>query len=94
MFQEYEHSDRSRLRLDFYQRILDKLDYIINQNQKLIFQSRVAEANTKTIIEQNKKMLYSLKQIESDTSTSLAYAEIALNYSKANAYFGMANYLK
>lgn len=76
------------------QRILAKLDYIINQNQEIIFQNRIAEANNQKIINQNQQMLQSLKQTERNTAQATQYAEISANYSKANAYFSLANYLK
>lgn len=76
------------------QRILERLDYIINQNESIIFQNRIREADDKKIIEQNEQMLKTLKQTAVNTSISAQYAEISANYSRANAYFSYANYLK
>lgn len=76
------------------QRILQKLDYIIEQNQEVIFQTRILEAENKKIIEQNEGMLRSLRQIEINTAEAAQYAEISANYSKTNAFFNYANYLR
>lgn len=76
------------------QRILQKLDYIIEQNQEIIFQNRIAEATNRKIIEQNEMMLKSLKQTEINTAAAAQYAEISVNYSKVNAFFNYANYLR
>lgn len=76
------------------QRIIQKLDYIIDQNQEIIFQNRILEADNKKIIEQNEKMLTSLRKTEINTATACQYAEISANYSKINAYFNYASYLR
>lgn len=76
------------------QRILEKLDTIIAQNRVLIFQNRIAEAKSQTLIDQNAKMLSLLEQTEENTSEAKQYAELAANYSKANAYFTLADYLE
>lgn len=75
------------------QRILEKLDYIIEQNQEIIFQNRIAEANSHKVLQQNEDMLNNLQRIESNTSSASHYAEVASYYSKANAYFSVAKYL-
>lgn len=76
------------------QRILEKLDYIIDQNQEIIFQNRILESQNREVINQNKKMLNNLRNIESNTNITAQYAEIAANYSGATAYFALADYLK
>ena len=76
------------------QRILEKLDYIIEQNQHIIFESRILEAQNNKTIEQNERMLKSLQQTEINTSIAAQYAQISANYSEVNAYFSLANYLK
>lgn len=76
------------------QRILQKLDYIIEQNQEVIFQNRILEAENKKIIEQNEGMLKVLRQTEINTAVAAQYAEISANYSKTNAFFNYANYLR
>ena len=76
------------------QRILERLDYIVDQNESIIFQNRIREADDKKIIGQNEQMLKILKQTAVNTSVSAQYAEISANYSRANAYFSYANYLK
>lgn len=75
-------------------RIMQKLDYLIEQNQHIIFQNRILEAKNNKIIEQNEKMLKSLQQTEINTHNAAYYAQISANYSEINAYFSMANYLK
>lgn len=76
------------------QRILKKLDYIIEQNQEIIFHNRILEADNEKIIKQNKGMLSTLKQTEINTEMAAQYAEISANYSKVNTFFSCANYLK
>lgn len=74
------------------QKILAKLDYIIGQNEEIILQNRMIEAHSKTTTEQNKKMLKTFSQIETNTAAAAQYAELSSNYSKASAYFNLANY--
>lgn len=76
------------------QRIIAKLNTIIQQQQEIIFHTRILEADNKMIIEQNEKMLKSLSRIEEDANIAVQYAEISTNYNKANAYFSLANYLR
>lgn len=76
------------------QRILERLDFIVNQNESIIFQNRIKEADDKRIIGQNEQMLKTLKQTAVNTNIAAQYAEISANYSRANAYFSFANYLR
>lgn len=75
------------------QRILAKLDYIICQNQEMIFHNRRVESDNRKIIQQNEEMLKTLNRVEEDTNLAIQYMEISANYSKAIAYFSAANYL-
>lgn len=86
---------------DGIQRILKKLDKIIEQNAEIIFQNRMIEANTRKISDQTTQMLSTMqRQLESQERTEASayeaaqYAQIASDYSKANAYFSLATYLK
>lgn len=76
------------------QRILEKLDYIIQQNEEIIFQNRILESQNRSAIEKNVNMLKELKQIEQNTNIAIQYAEISANYNEANAYFSLASYLR
>lgn len=76
------------------QRILAKLDYIIGQNEEIIFQNRVTEAQNNFIIEQNKSALGLLNKIEDNTRNILENTEMIENYCEANAYFSAASYLR
>lgn len=76
------------------QRLLERLDYIIEQNQQIIFQNRLQESANSRMIEQNNKMLNSLKETEQNVRIATQYAEISANYNKVTAYFSLANYLK
>lgn len=79
---------------DGIQRISAKLDCIIEQNQEVIFQNRIKEANDRQMIKQTDNMLASLQRTEKNTETAAQYAQISAACSKANAYFSLANYLK
>lgn len=76
------------------QRILEKLDTIIHQNQAIIFQGRIAEAQNREIIDQNTRIIDSSRRIEENMRDAVYYQEIVANYSKANAYFALATYLQ
>lgn len=75
------------------QRILSKLDGIIESNQQIIFQNRAIEASNRKMIAQNEQMLTSLQSTEYNTAIAAQYAGVAASYSAANAYFSAANYL-
>lgn len=75
------------------QRILAKLDYIISQNQEIIFQNRIMEANSQQIIDKTNAMLGSLERIEQDAGSAAQYAQLSACYNEANAYFSLATYL-
>ena len=82
------------------QRILEKLDTIIAQNEEIIFQNRQIEANTREIsdntirvLENGQRALESLERTEQNTLEAAQTAQIAANYSEINAFFSAANYL-
>lgn len=75
------------------QRILSKLDRIIDQNSEMIFLQRRNEASNQKIITQNRNMLSSLQQIEQNSYDTIQYARLSANYNEANAYFSLATYL-
>lgn len=83
------------------QRILDKLDTIIAQNEEIIFHSRIIEANTREISERtahvlttNQQILESQERTEQNTLEAAQNARIAANYAEINAFFSTANYLE
>ena len=76
------------------QRILEKLDYIIEQNYELIMQNRRIEATNQQILQTNQQMLKQLEAVEEQTYIATQYAELSANYNEATAYFSLANYLK
>ena len=76
------------------QKILQKLDIIIGQNQQEIFQNRILEAGNQVLIEQNKEMIDLIRKTELNTERAEQYAEISAYYSETNTFFSCANYLK
>lgn len=83
------------------QRIESKLDNVVSRLENLIYETRCLQGSMDWMIEQNKQMieknnqmLESLERNESNTLEAARYAELSANYSKANAYFGLATYLK
>lgn len=83
------------------QRILEKLDTIIAQNEEIIFQNRIIEANTReiagntmNILEKNQKILESQERTEQNTLEAAQNAKIAANYAEINAFFSTATYLE
>lgn len=75
------------------QRILEKLDGLIDSNQQIIFQNRILKAKNQEMIDQNEKILTHLQNAESNTALAAQYAGVAAGYNAANAYFSAANYL-
>ena len=76
------------------QKILSRLDYIIQQNEYMIFNQHRIEAQNKNMISQNESMLKSLERTEQNTFESKEYAQLSLNYNKATAFFAAATYLE
>lgn len=79
---------------DGIQRIERKLDDLTRKVEDQIQQTRLIESKASTIISQNENMLNHLQQTERNTELTAQYAQLASNYSKANAYFSLATYLK
>lgn len=80
------------------QRLESRLDEIIYRIEDVVYETRCMRAENRQaverIISQNNRMLNQLQQIESNTHNAALYAELASDYSKANAYFNLASYLK
>lgn len=76
------------------QKILSKLDYIIRQNEYMIFNQHRIESLNQSMISQNRSMLESLERTERNTFESKQYAQLSMNYSKATAFFAAATYLE
>lgn len=75
------------------QRIVERLDYVINQNDQIIMQNRRLEATNQQIVQTNKQMLKQLEDIEGREYIAAQYAALSANYSEATAYFSLADYL-
>ena len=76
------------------QRILEKLDDVIRSNEEMILRTRVLESHSKRIIEQNEELLKSAERMNESNDLIVENTALTANYSKANAYFSLANYLK
>ena len=76
------------------QRIEAKLDSIVMQNEQIILHNRHQEALNSQMTEKTDNMIRTLQQTERNTMLAAQYAELSAVYSRANAYFGYANYLK
>lgn len=76
------------------QRILEKLDDVIRSNEEMILRTRVLESHSKRIIEQNEELLKSAERMNESNDLIVENTALIANYSKANAYFSLANYLK
>ena len=83
---------------DGIQRIEAKLDIIIDRLDTIIWNQKVMrEENRRYInqqIDQNNRMLSSLKQIERNQQSIEDYSRLSAYYNEAQAFFGMATYLK
>lgn len=82
------------------QRILDKLDVIISQNEELILTARRIEANTREtaentrrILDNEQRMIAALERTEQNTADAAQAAAVAAQYSEINAFFTTAQYL-
>lgn len=76
------------------EKILQKLDLIIEQNERIIFNSHINESHNDIMIKQNEQMLRMLEQAEIDRRLAAQYAEILAYYNMTNSYFSLADYLK
>ena len=76
------------------QRILEKLDDVIRSNEEMILRTRVLESHSKRIIEQNEELLKSAERMNESNDLIVEKTALIANYSKVNAYFSLANYLK
>lgn len=80
------------------QRLEQRLDVIISEVSDLIYETRCMRKDNEyminQVIKQNKEMLQSLQRSESNSVEAAQYAQLAVNYSAANAYFSLATYLK
>ena len=79
---------------DGIQKILNKLDLIIQQNEEIIFRQHRIEAQNSKMISQNREMLGTLERTEQNTISSEQYARLSANYSRVSAYFSAATYLE
>lgn len=79
------------------QRIEQKLNTIIELIHGNIIETRLLREENRQRVEatiaQNNQMIRQLENIERDSYEASQYAELASNYSKANAYFSLARYL-
>ena len=79
---------------DGIRRIEGRLDQIVGHLEDIIYETRCVGKNVQSLICQNNSMLRHLQESSRNTAEAAQYAELASNYSKASAYFGLANYLK
>ena len=79
-------------------RIEARLVEIVDALEEQIYETRClrgeAHRSNQRQIEQNTRMLESLRQTEQNTQRAAQYAELGSNYSRANAFFSLATYLK
>lgn len=80
------------------QRLETKLDQVINRISDVIYETRCMRSENKSMVERqvlhDKKMLRELQAIASNSQDAAFYSQLASNYSEANAYLSLANYLK
>ncbi len=76
------------------QRILEKLDQVVAQNEQMILSMRRLEAGNQKVIEQNQQMLLSMGSIESSALNSEMHSRLAASYAKSSAFFNAATYLE
>ena len=81
-------------REDIARRMEDRLDYLIDMQEQNIRQGKVLMSRVSKSIEQNKAMLTTLERTEENTRIAAQYSKLSSDYSKASAYFSLANYLK
>ncbi|MCD7844850.1 MAG: DUF2157 domain-containing protein [Oscillospiraceae bacterium] len=84
----HEHMENGIRRLE------EKLDSIIVRLEDVVYETRCVRQNSQRSIDQNNQMLDSLRRAEQNTFQASQYAQLSANYSRANAYFSLANYLK
>ena len=80
------------------QRLEAKLNQIIDRLDVIVYKTRCFRDDNHTAIQrtidQNNRMLNQLERTAYNTHEASRYAQLAANYSKANAYFALAEYLK
>ena len=80
------------------QRLEARLGQVLAQLDNIVYETRCIQsdnrANIQRTIDQNNHMLNQLQRISHHSQEAARYAELASNYSKANAYFALADYLK
>jgi hypothetical protein len=83
------------------QRIMNKLDIIIAQNERRILLERSIEANTREAAENTQRMLSkqqhmleSMERTEQNTYEAAQAARIAAQYGEINTFFSAATYLE
>ena len=74
--------------------VLKRLDQIIENQNEMIVNQAIMKAQNEKIIQQNTTMISKAEQIEENTRLSAEYAQVGANYSKVNAFFSAATYLK
>ena len=78
--------------------IKESLGQILSQLDDLVYETRCLRSENRSgiqhTISQNDQMLRQLQSVSSSSAEAAEYARLASNYSKANAFFSYANYLK
>lgn len=78
---------------DGVQKIMAKLDYVIEQNEFIILQNRCIESNQKTLVQQNEAIFREVKKATRYAQEASEYARMADLNSKVAGFFSMATYL-
>jgi hypothetical protein len=76
---------------DGIQRILQRLDVIIDQHRDFLLQNRLMEINNQQRTNQIMSTLNKIEEYGRDTTNN---TRIAANYAESSTYFSLANYLK
>ena len=75
-------------------RIMDKLDYVIAQNESILYQNRLILENQKRLEEQNHEILIAARQAARSAQEAASYAAIAESNSRISSFFSCATYLE
>ena len=75
-------------------KIKQKLDTIIEQQEEIIISQRILMAQNEQMIEQNQQTLNMLASIERNTDRAVQYSKIASNNAEVCAWISIANYIR
>ncbi len=75
------------------EKIKEKLDRIIEQQEEIIINQALMTVQNENIMKQNEQQLRHLASIEQNSDRAAQYAQIAANNAEACAWIGVANYI-